>query len=904
MALPILDFLVAKMQEQDPTYEYRPGTAFTEMFMQPLALMLQPFRDEANLIGIGQSLKRILDLAYPDDFPEDIVDDLCGNFFTYRRQGGLSQGVGRAYFLLAIDITVLESAITFTSVGGQTFHNIIAINMTASEMNNQIENGFYYVDVPIVADAEGSEYDIDVDTLMSCSDSRVASLTNKAKFSGGLPKETNTEFIARTQKSIGVRDLNTGKGFNAIMFETFPSQLVEAKALGFGDPEMMRDIQFNYHIGGRIDGFVKTPSVLEGTFIAQGMDLDFSRRTSTSTNLILEGTTSETLGRQSIDVTDNDVRVFNIEDPEKSASFISMVDLVDPLDLSANQFIRIGIDGKDPANIKISGAHPATTRSGEIVNRINVALGMSVASIVVNPTIVSRRNSGNVAQNSSVYFVDPTEKVFANVAVGDMLSVTTGPNKGVYIVQSIINNNELMLSSSLPFAQVETNYRVNRTGSFLRIISPTASQNSQVLVGSPTAGSDALQVAMGLPSGTYIFSGKGRYEYVSALHYSVNLTEGTIQRLIGATILPNTFTGVLNGSLYFEDTTPDIFLNVEPGDIISIVASTHSDIIRDFRVREKVNNNRLRLDTFLPYTESGITYRISRTGIKDAELVFITFDFNPLSIDIGGKVVLDAYGRVRGIRPNRANYTIADTAFLYIKQLELVDPISLEPLGVILEGKGGYGRGGYGRGGYGVGSQAQYSMRVNIPEVRFSAFEDSYISIDSAYLGQSLRVTYAYVPEVNTFHDFTQSDSQRVIDADVLIKHYIPAVVDIDCTYTTDPTNAATPTVDVVRQALIDFINFIPAGQSLDASDISGVITDQIDPSKTRRIKIKTPIKMTASIHNTDGSQTIIYSDDTLAIPSDTIPPYTPAPLSPRISHWIAGNINLTVLTVSSTGAV
>ena len=204
-----------------------------------------------------------------------------------------------------------------------------------------------------------------------------------------------------------------------------------------------------------------------------------------------------------------------------------------------------------------------------------------------------------------------------------------------------MHNNRIVLSTPIPFAQTDVNYRINRTGSFLKLISPTASKDSRIIIGSPTAGSDALFIAIGLSSGTYTFTGKGRYEYVSALHYSVNLTEGTIQRLIGTTILPNTFTGVLNGSLYFEDNTPDIFLNVESGDILTIIDSSHPDVLRDFRIREKINNNQLRLDTFIPYIESGLTYRISRTGIKDGELVFITFDFNPLSIDIGGKVILD-----------------------------------------------------------------------------------------------------------------------------------------------------------------------------------------------------------------------------------------------------------------------
>jgi hypothetical protein len=252
---------------------------------------------------------------------------------------------------------------------------------------------------------------------------------------------------------------------------------------------------------------------------------------------------------------------------------------------------------------------------------------------------------------------------------------------------------------------------------------------------------------------------------------------------------------------------------------------------------------------------------------------------------------LDEFGRQTGIREGRENRTITDTALLYFTNVELIDPVSGDPLGEALEGKGGYGRGGYGRGGYGRGSQAEWFHVVNKPENRFSAREDSFLVITSAFLGQSFRVSYKYVPEVVSFQDFAESDSERILDADMLVKHFIPAVVDMEISYTTDPNNPNTPTADEIRSAVVNYIDLVPAGAPLDASDIIDVVYSLIDPNRERNVIVQLPLEMTATVYNTDASLTIIQDTNRLQIPEEEIPAFSTSPLSPRTAHWIAGNI-------------
>jgi hypothetical protein len=340
-----------------------------------------------------------------------------------------------------------------------------------------------------------------------------------------------------------------------------------------------------------------------------------------------------------------------------------------------------------------------------------------------------------------------------------------------------------------------------------------------------------------------------------------------------------------------------MFSSVLPNDIITLSGTAYDGDYRILQVLDIVGV----FDTIvLDYVFPGPTpinidgkYKITRTGIKSNELVFVEFYYNPLSIDIGKYIVLDTYGRVRGIRPGREDMTITDIAFLRINSIEVVDPVTGEPLGIVLEGLGGYGRGPYGAGPYGIGAGSDYRLIVNEPTARFSAFEDSYIVISSAYEGMSLRVSYDYVPEVEMIHDFCRSDSERVLDGDVLIKHFIPAYVSGTITYEADATDSSIPTNTELTTMVKDFINGRRSGTSLQLSDVAQFILKTIDPNYRYTGSVK-PYTLSAVIYNTDGSPTMIESSEALIVPKeDPFPKETDAPLSPRISHWIADNIEL-----------
>ena len=889
------------MREFDPQFELRRGTPFADLFIEPQALMVQPLRDEANEIFINQSLKRILDLEDPNSYPETAVDEIVENYFVFRVPGSRSSGSARVYYRTPKTINVTSGSLLFTSSDGQTYTNANAVVVSEQAMANQIEQDLFFIDIPLIADSEGDQFDLEVDELVGVNDQDAVRVTNPFIITGGSPRETNVEYITRAQQSIGERSLNRDKGIRAVFFNTFQNQLSDLRSIGFQDPEMMRDIRFNFHIGGNIDVWVKTPQIRDGFFDVVGLNIDTTRQLSTSTNLVLEGSTPVSLGNQNIDTSNNFVRGFDISNVNSSAVFYSAVDLEVGVDLSSGRFIGIALDQGSVNNVNIGGASVSQTQAGEIVNAINVALGQRVAEITINPTIVPRRTSGNTPADNQNAFRDPSVNIFRNVVPGDSLTILVGDNQETYTVQSVNSDNEVIVSSPIPFEQSNINYRISRAGTYIKIQSQTRGTSSRIVLQAPALGTDGLNEAFGYNSaaGPFMFEGLGEIEFQDGVDFNTDLTNGEIQRIQGPVVLSDTASGFVAKNIFFEDNSPNIFLNVLEGDVISVLDSGDQSIIKDYKVLEKINDNRLRVDNYFPVNESGITYRITRTGIKDGSTVRFNYDFNPLSIDIGDRIDLDSFGRVQGVRPGREERTITDLSLLYITSVELIDPVSGEPTGTVLEGRGGFGLGGFGRGGFGRGQSAQWFHQVVKPELRFSVLEDSFVVINTAFIGQSFRVNYKYVPEIQSFQDLADSDLERVLDGKIVVKHFIPAVVNIVLDYETDPNNPDTPSKDEVLAAIRTYINNVTPGRPIDASDLTDVIYEQIDPSRDRNVTVRHPINMEAIVYNTDSSLSIVRNSDRLQIPSEEIPPFSTRPLSPRTAHWIAGEIELNEIVVA-----
>ena len=811
--LPIAQFLKERLTEYDPKFELRKGTGFEQLFFKPMEFIIQPLRDEVNQLFIAQSFLRILETDDPNAFSEESVDALASNVFLTRRQSGIAGGVARVYFNEPFDREYPANGTVFNGSNGQTYANPSPFKITAAEMSAQIEEGRYYFDIPLESQNSGVVQDLAVNELISINgDSDVVRVTNKLAFVGGVDSENNVDFIKRIETSIGVRDLVVGKGFNAILFDNFQSFLRETQAIGFGDKEMMRDIVYNTHIGGKVDGYCKTASITPSFKNFVGLLTDDTRQTKVTQNIQMLGVAQNQLSESNIDRSNGLLPIVMEIKDSVAAQFVSTVVSAPPVifNLSSTQHVRIGIDGLIK-NVRIAGAVPSATNRNEIINLINASFGKNVASV---------------------------------------------------------------------------------STTFIKIKSTTAGLSSQVVMDDPTIGLSALQTVFGLVNGggPYVFDGDGPVTYEEGVHFNINDGFGQIQRIIGTSVLITQITGTsVATSPYLNDGSVNIFLNVLERDIVTIETGADAG---DYRVVEKISNNQLLLDAELTVT-GAVQYSIRRTGIKNEEVVYAEYYYNPVAIDIGKFVKLDEDGLLRGIRPGREDFTITDLPFLRIVSIEVIDSISFEPTGVILSGNSGYGLGGYGEGPYGVGSDSEYRLIVNSPTERFSMFEDSYIVISSAFDGLSVRVNYEYVPELEAIHNFVRSPSERVLDGDTLIKHFLPAYVAGTIQYSVDSKDSSVPTNESVQTTVRNFISTLRSGVSLDYSDLVQLITKTVDPF-FRYGSFVSPFVLTADVHNTDGTTTKVTGNASLAVPTlDPFPKDTPRPLSPRITHWLSQDIVL-----------
>jgi hypothetical protein len=329
---------------------------------------------------------------------------------------------------------------------------------------------------------------------------------------------------------------------------------------------------------------------------------------------------------------------------------------------------------------------------------------------------------------------------------------------------------------------------------------------------------------------------------------------------------------------------------VAPADILTITSGPDAG---DYRIDVVVDANNLILGKELTTTALSVPYSISRTGIGNNELIYVTYSYNPISVDIGDRVRLDEYGRTRGTRPGREAFTISDLPLLRITSIEEIDPLTLEPTGTVLDGTGGFGQGGFGKGGFGRGAGRDYALKVNYPEERFSMFEDSYIIFLPSFVGISVRINYEYVPTIEGVHDFCRSDQERIVDGDVLVKHYLPAYVSGTIRYTVDKTNTTAPTNEEMLAAVKKRINETPSNSALEYSDLIQFMVRKLDPYDTFNVFIE-PFTLTAEVWNTNATSNRITGNAKLEIPTlDPFPIETDAPLSPKIAHWIADNIVL-----------
>lgn len=282
--LPITEFIETKIRENFANFDLREGTAFRDMLIKPMSILIQPLRDQSNIIRRNLSL---------GNFPlmlEDEFDALVSNVFVDRRTGAQATGQVRIFFDTPSDV-IINTDVKFLTEDAVSFIVQDPVVITAEQMRFNQEGLLFFIDADVISEESfGDTVPIGGIIFIEGAPANAVSVTNKTAITAGTARETNTELFARAQTSIATRNLVTEKSISATLQDQFTA-IREVIVIGFGDPEMNRDIQsvafdVGVVIGERSTGAITVPKTFDDT---SGIDFIQSKVAAGHTVEVLTG---------------------------------------------------------------------------------------------------------------------------------------------------------------------------------------------------------------------------------------------------------------------------------------------------------------------------------------------------------------------------------------------------------------------------------------------------------------------------------------------------------------------------------------------------------------------------------------------------------------------------------------
>jgi hypothetical protein len=379
----------------------------------------------------------------------------------------------------------------------------------------------------------------------------------------------------------------------------------------------------------------------------------------------------------------------------------------------------------------------------------------------------------------------------------------------------------------------------------------------------------------------------GFVTFAEGVDYTISDAAGTITRRKNAvedplTLTPSTiFHSIGSGGTATDNKTLSLgafFTQVRPGMIVTVTGP--AAVAGRYTVKTVPNANTATIYGAFP----GLSYPVAAVAFEVDENLSVSYDYNPASVDV-----------IAAPRSaSRTPYTITTTPVMLLQTIEVLDPLSGNPTGTLLDGQGGYGIGGFGQGGYGIGTGADYALVVAQPTLRFSAKEDNYIEFAQSQVGISVRVTYLWSSSIAAMQAFCDDRDNQSETASLIVKQFIPVYVDGQAVvrYKIPASTQATAiSVAAMTSLVTDLITNISGGASLELSDL----VDLLYNNGASEVDLDGLEKLRGSIHNENGVVQFVFPSTTgvMSIPSDPIPDPTDKPLSPRIARFVPGAITL-----------
>jgi hypothetical protein len=224
------------LEAQFPDLDLREGTGLRDLVLRPSALLLTLVKK-----GVDQYFTQNTLNGVDDSTPTEVLDSILSNWFLTRKIGIKSVISARLYFARKKNVSV-SSSTYFSTDNTVKFLPSESISYSADAMTFDSYSNEYYIDIELVAEKEGTDYNISSGSLLYFSNFDPYFLRAEINYlkSESINSETNSEFIERSKTAISTRNLINVPSVDSNLKAEF-NYIDRLLVVGMGDAEMIRD---------------------------------------------------------------------------------------------------------------------------------------------------------------------------------------------------------------------------------------------------------------------------------------------------------------------------------------------------------------------------------------------------------------------------------------------------------------------------------------------------------------------------------------------------------------------------------------------------------------------------------------------------------------------------------------
>lgn len=257
------------LTSRNPDHDYSQGSVLGNTIVDGHATVYALLRQQLTELRNRLSLRDIAQLGDAESV-RDAADAILANFYLTRDQGRFAKGQVTLHFTQKVDLLIPRRTRFFKTaqlvfyIAGTT-----DLFISSSELRPNVDTSGrvidYVVQVNLTAARVGAIYNQPPGRLAGV-DPFSPFLTygeNTQAFAFGDDMQSTSEFISTSANAFSLRALINARSNDAILRgEQFP-EIQQLLTVGYGDPEMQRDIAsdpasgYRLHVGGHVDLYAK-----------------------------------------------------------------------------------------------------------------------------------------------------------------------------------------------------------------------------------------------------------------------------------------------------------------------------------------------------------------------------------------------------------------------------------------------------------------------------------------------------------------------------------------------------------------------------------------------------------------------------------------------------------------------